>query len=71
MNKDDGYPAFPVISDMLGHDTGISRRDYFASKAMQGICVNLGRNGLNQDQEKEVAELAYRISDAMIEVRNG
>ena len=37
--KDDGGPAFTRGEHHLGHN-GISIRDYFAAKAMQGFCVN-------------------------------
>jgi len=60
-----GGPAFPCLtSDGLG-DIGMTLRDYFAAKAMQGF--------LTQDDiifsGKSMAECAYEMADAMLEAR--
>jgi predicted DNA-binding transcriptional regulator AlpA len=67
----DGGPAHPVCPakwDTMYH--GISIRDYFAAKAMQGWistypddsdCVNVGTS--------TVAKFAYQMADAMIAAR--
>lgn len=49
---------------------GMTIRDYFADSAMQGICVNAGRNGLAFAKPDEIAEQAYAIADAMIAGRS-
>jgi hypothetical protein len=42
---------------------GITLRDWFAGQAISGILINLDGMGSN----KELAEFAYDIADAMIE----
>ena len=56
-----GGPAFPV-----GNVNGMSLRDYFAAKALQGI---MACNGVYED-EKKLARYCYEQADAMLEVRN-
>jgi len=57
-------PAFPAMHyDLADNEHGLTMRDYFAAKAMQGILFE----GLN---EAETAKNAYAIADAMMEVRN-
>lgn len=75
--KDDGGSAFPMHErdDAL---KGMSLRDYFAAKALQGICANQAafadynpqweghKKGEVADELKEVAETAYLLADAML-----
>ena len=63
--KNDGGPAFPhhFTQDSVGDCKGMTLRDYFAAKAMQGLITNpknVGRAG---------ASLAYQMADAMIAAR--
>ena len=44
-------------------------RDKFAGQAMQGLCVNVGRNSYHQDKPDELAKDSYKIADAMMEAR--
>ena len=46
---------------------GMSMRDYFAAKAMQGIVDSSVEAGLETTQ---IADSAYRIADAMMKARN-
>lgn len=66
MNPKD-IPAFPFIDSAspLEHP-GMTLRDYFAAKAMQGIVSDpdLVMGTL------QVAEWAYKQADSMLEVRN-
>ena len=55
-----GGPAFPV-----GNVNGMSLRDYFAAKAMQGFIT-----GDYDVYPHEVAQKAYQIADEMLEARN-
>ena len=41
-------------------------RDYFAAKAMQGFCVNMGRNEYNMQDVDELANATYLLADAML-----
>ena len=53
--------------DSGGHlQDGLTIREYFAAKAMQGICVNAGRNGHKFHQADELAKEAVKIADALI-----
>jgi hypothetical protein len=65
--KDTGGPPFPVLRagvDFLAED-GISLRDYFAAKAMQGL-ISTG----DWDSESDFfATWSYEMADAMLEAR--
>lgn len=64
MNRDDiirmarGGPAFPTGTSFQG----MTLRDYFAAKAMQGLTTN-------STNPKEIAQAAYIVADAMLEAR--
>ena len=60
MNNSIKDQAFP---DENNH--GISIRDYFAAKALQGV---MACNGIYED-EKKLAQWCYEQADAMIEIR--
>jgi hypothetical protein len=62
-----GGPAFPRISQDLQYKqitstSGMTLRDYFAAKAMQGILYE----GLDP---AETAQHAYEMADAMLKAR--
>ncbi len=64
--KDTGGPAFPCPD----HD-GLTLRDYFAAKVMEGIWTNseiLATLKRGQESE-EIAMLAYEQADAMLKAR--
>lgn len=64
MIKDTGGPAFPVEQ----HDQdGMTLRDYFAAKAMQGLVSSDIERG--PDQVHHIVESAYIIADAMLKAR--
>ena len=68
-NTNTGGPAFPIIagnySDVRGG--GMTLRDYFAAKAMQGY---LGSpEWLVEVSPQGTAEAAYRVADAMLKAR--
>jgi hypothetical protein len=70
MSKNDGGPAFPVPEPGLGRAdwfSGASIRDYFAAKAMQGMCAHSYDPRL---WPEESAEKAYAIADAMLAERD-
>ena len=73
---DDGGSAFPHINP--NHDGnwdndpqrgGMTLRDYFASAALKGVCVNVGRNGHAFHKPHDIAAECYKLADAMIEAR--
>jgi hypothetical protein len=62
-----GGPAFPFNHFDLGAtEHGMSLRDYFAAKAMHAFLIELY---LRPDDLQNIAVLAYRQADAMLEVR--
>ena len=64
MSKENGGYAFPV--EKIGH-AGMSLRDYFAAKAMQGFAADPQTSW--QDGGKGMARCAYQWADAMLEAR--
>ena len=61
-------PAFPNASDLHGHCCGISVRDYFAAKAMQGLLADHDENH-DEWSWDEFASRSYQMADAIIKVR--
>lgn len=69
MEQNNGGPAFPIIGDpdLLGTE-GMSLRDYFAAKAMQGFVAS---NYWAAHTDAKCAEYAYALADTMLAARNG
>ena len=66
-----GGPAFPPFHDPNTHTYGMTLRDYFAAKAMQGmISANGDSNGYLEYEEETVAANAYKLADAMLKARS-
>lgn len=68
----DGGPAFPcdhiVDDDGLSLASGMTLRDYFAAKALQGICAS--ENHLDRiGSFANAAVTAYELADAMLKAR--
>jgi hypothetical protein len=62
-----GGPAFPTPAHNLQND-GMTLRDYFAAKAMQGL---LSDPDWRQDTTfEDTAYAAYEQADAMLEARD-
>lgn len=72
MSKNNGGPAFPGVTWITQGDNknpeGMSLRDWFAAKAMQGIIVAVGEC-LPKDPHQQVALDAYKFADAMLAER--
>ena len=66
-------PAFPtgIITDgkgkIIGGSNGMTLRDYFAAKAMQGIFAS--GNLPNSVTDEKLAATAYEVADAMLKAR--
>jgi hypothetical protein len=58
-----GGPAFPRDHAHDGHN-GMTLRDYFAAKAMQGYVVQ----GKSYDFA-DIAQASYRVADTMLKAR--
>lgn len=70
----DGGPAFPAQEFNADLSIGMSLRDYFAAKAMQGLLSNETAvsnlyNVLGDDFPKGLATKCYQMADAMIAER--
>jgi hypothetical protein len=64
-------PAFPLVSNWLGelrHLNGMTLRDYFAAKAMQGMNARDSHDS-GQARPEQRAKLAYIEADAMLKAR--
>ena len=71
INPNTGGPAFPGLhpsAECRYKEEGMTLRDYFAAKAMQGILsATLTPNTIwSQD---DAAETAYNVADAMLSAR--
>ena len=68
-NTKTGGPAFPVVivdrPKELAHFNGMTLRDYFAAKAMQGFLATV-KVGCPDDL---IAVDAYNLADAMLKAR--
>ncbi|NWB40887.1 hypothetical protein HX815_11255 [Pseudomonas sp. E6002] len=79
MSTQDGGPAFPVadydhmvfqpatVAETKRDLSGMSLRDYFAAKAMQGMSANPYYDDYEFDT---VAEMAYAQAEAMLDARS-
>ena len=65
--KDTGGPAFPHYGGAGWIGPGMTLRDYFAAKAMQGMFA--GRHG-SALTPSEWATQAFKMADAMLAERN-
>lgn len=66
MSDKDGGPAFPsTISDDSLHVGGMSLRDYFAAKAMQGLMASPA----DPESMEVAAKWSYKLADAMLKAR--
>ena len=71
--KDTGGPAFPTeyfYDENTGQETlpseGMTLRDYFAAKALQGLCAGLEAG----DRPDVIPSMAYVFADAMLAERS-
>lgn len=73
MTDKTGGPAFPNVPDGAGDkwdswDEGMTLRDYFAAKAMQGLLSDPDAGMLDDDMNRW-AMLSYKMADAMLRAR--
>ncbi len=57
-------PAFPTGTGVTPYNPGMTLRDYFAAKAMQGMMVDV-----EQPRCDYIADIAYEMADAMMKAR--
>ncbi|MER5140488.1 hypothetical protein KDV60_03370 [Serratia marcescens] len=74
MSKETGGQAFPFTPHIESKNTeelGMTLRDYFAAKAMQGILSNPSMiDSFDKSSFDWVAERASQQADAMLKARN-
>jgi hypothetical protein len=76
-NTNTGGPAFPATSgwDSQGNwcrnyadNEGMTLRDYFAAKAMQGMLASAD-SWINKDEVEDFATICYALADGMLKAR--
>jgi hypothetical protein len=75
MSIDNGGPAFPIPGQKVDFgngwiegESGMTLRDYFAAKAMQGILASEDPETSTNNREA-TARTAYEYADAMLAAR--
>jgi hypothetical protein len=75
MAKINNHPAFPVQAyagdsnfPKVRPNSGMGMRDWFAGRALEGILANPEEEAMDAPSE-EIAQLAYKFADAMLEER--
>ena len=68
MSKETGGPAFPTGTGVTPYNPGMTLRDYFAAKAMQGAISGIASRA-DEFLYAECAELSYEMADAMLKAR--
>ena len=68
-------PAFPRPKFMeqavrFDQEDGMTLRDYFAAKAMQGFLAYTIHKGIYTPPDNELASASYQLADAMLKARN-
>ena len=67
--KEMSEPAFP--HSRLGSDAdGMTLRDYFAAKAMQGFLESFATTGIYTPSTDGLAKSSYAVADAMLKARD-
>jgi hypothetical protein len=68
-NKPTNPPAFPYFGHTgWSHSEGMSLRDYFAAKTMQGMIANPSYS-INDWSKRDIAIQSYEMADAMLKAR--
>ena len=70
--KETGGPAFPQYVASNGGvyvEGGMTLRDYFAAKALQGFLHCSATKGIYTPPDNELAKVAYDLADAMLKAR--
>jgi hypothetical protein len=68
------FPSLPIVQEFEGKrltmTEGLTMRDYFAAKAMQGwLSTYPTDHAADEVSEETIAEFAYRMADAMMDAR--
>jgi len=71
MTKDTGGQAFPLLFTHATTQEGMTLRDYFAAKAMQGAIAHglFNAEKSSQNYAEYLSTIAYVYADAMLKAR--
>ena len=70
MNKEPAFPGLHPSKECHYQDAGMSLRDYFAAKAVQGLMGRVWGDAPAEELFKTWAISSYAMADAMLEARN-
>lgn len=63
--------VFPMLeTSEPGWQFGLSKREYFAAKAMQGMITDMGPNGYWEGSTTNIAQWSVELADALIAALN-
>ena len=61
-------PAFPAMHyDLADNEHGLTMRDYFAAKAMQGMLAAC--TGWSDAEQQRLSKCSYKMADEMLKAR--
>ena len=69
MTDKTGGPAFPIVGQWGVSEQGMTLRDYFAVKAMEGFLAYATHKGIYAPPDNELASASYQLADAMLKAR--
>jgi len=69
MSTQTGGAAFPTGTGVTPYNPGMTLRDYFAAKAMQGMIANPALLDRGGNFSTENFTIAYAAADAMLKAR--
>lgn len=69
MNNPPAFPATADLGDRVRVYKGMTLRDYFAAKAMQGFLAYATPKGIYAPPDDELANASYQLADAMLKAR--
>lgn len=67
--RSSGGPAFPTGTGVTPYNPGMTLRDYFAAKAMQGMLQRNTNLDLTNHEATVTAEASYYMADQMLKAR--
>jgi hypothetical protein len=67
-NTNNGGPAFPAHAQ-CGEETGMTLRDYFAAKAMQGLLAAGAGAQYGDTSMEALARASYYVAEDMLKER--
>lgn len=66
MSSKDGGLAFPHSGPYILPHSGMTLLDYFAGKALEGICAKWGEMAIDLPRRADYARYTYNMAEAML-----